>query len=51
MSVAQDGEGSFEKEYLEEGISRLEEEDKQVPTPENEEAIKKAEEALEELGE
>ena len=51
MSVAKDEDGGFDKEYLEEGIARLEKEDKEVPTPENEEAIKMAEEALEDLGE
>ena len=51
MSVASDGEGSFTKEYLEEGIARLEEEDRENPTPENEEAINLAEKALEDLGE
>lgn len=51
MSVASDGEGSFTKEYLEEGIARLEEENAENPTPENEEAIDLAEKALEDLGE
>lgn len=51
MAIASNGEGSFTKEYLEEGIARLKEEDAENPTPENEEAIKMAEEALEELGE
>lgn len=51
MSVADNGEAKFTKEYLEEGIARLEEEDQEVPTPENEEAIDMAEKALEELGE
>lgn len=51
MSVAANGDGGFTKEYLEEGISRLQEEDSEVHTPENEAAIKLAEEALEELGE
>lgn len=51
MSVAADLEGSFTKEYLEEGIARLEEEDSEAPTPENEEAISLAEKALEDLGE
>ena len=49
MSVASDGEGSFTKEYLEEGIARLEEENQENPTPENEEAINLAEKALEDL--
>lgn len=49
MSIAENGEGRFTKEYLEEGITRLEEEDAENPTPENEAAIKLAEEALEEL--
>ena len=43
MSVAANEEGGFTKEYLEEGVARLEEEDAENPTPENEEAIKKAE--------
>ena len=51
MSVAEDGEGKFTKEYLEDGIARLKSEDAETPTPENEAAIKMAEEALEELGE
>ena len=52
MSVAADtGEKGFTKEYLEEGIARLQEEDTEVPTPENEAAIKHAEDALEGLGE
>ena len=51
MSVAQDGEGGFTKEYLEEGIARLREENEESPTPENEAAIKLAEDALEDLGE
>lgn len=51
MSVVEDGEGKFTKEYLEEGITRLEEEDQENPTPENEEAINLAEKALEDLGE
>lgn len=51
MAVAENGEAKFTKEYLEEGIARLEEEDAELPTPENEAAIKLAEEALEELGE
>lgn len=51
MSVPENGTASFDKEYLEEGIARLEEENSEVPTPENEEAIKMAEKALEELGE
>lgn len=51
MSVAANEEGGFTKEYLEEGIARLEEEDTENPTPENEKAIKKAEKALEEIGE
>ena len=52
MAVAGDpGEAGFTKEYLEEGIARLREEDGAVPTPENEEAIRLAQEALEELGE
>lgn len=49
MAVADNGEAKFPKEYLEEGIARLEEEDSEVPTPENEAAIKLAEEALGEL--
>lgn len=51
MSVAADLEGSFTKEYLEEGIARLKEEDAEASTPENEEAISLAEKALEDLGE
>lgn len=51
MAVADNGEAKFPKEYLEEGIARLEEEDSEIPTPENEAAIRLAEEALEELGE
>ena len=51
MSVAADLEGGFTKEYLEEGIARLEEEDAEVSTPENEAAISLAEKALEDLGE
>ena len=52
MSVASDSGGSgFAKEYLEEGIARLQSEDKELPTPENEAAIKLAEGALEDLGE
>lgn len=52
MSVAGDGGvDGFTKEYLEDGIARLEEEDQEIPTPENEAAITLAEEALEELGE
>lgn len=51
MSTAENGEAKFDKEYLEEGIARLKEENKELPTPENEEAIRMAEKALEELGE
>lgn len=52
MSVAaNNGNGGFTKEYLEEGIARLQEEDTDTPTPEVEAAIKLAEEALENLGE
>ena len=51
MSVAEDGDAKFTKEYLEDGIARLEEENTEAPTPENEEAITLAEKALEELGE
>lgn len=51
MSVPENLEGTFDKEYLEDGIARLQEEDQEVPTPENEEAIKMAEKALEDLGE
>lgn len=51
MSTAENGEAKFNREYLEDGIARLEEEDQETPTPENEEAIKMAEDALEELGE
>lgn len=49
MSVNANLEGGFNKEYLENGIARLEEEDAEVPTPETEAAIKLAEQALEEL--
>lgn len=52
MAVASnDGDAKFVKEYLEEGIARLQEEDTENPTPENEAAIKLAEDALENLGE
>lgn len=51
MAVAENTEAKFTKEYLEEGITRLKEEDTENPTPENEEAIKMAEKALEEIGE
>lgn len=51
MAIAEDGEAKFTKEYLEEGIARLQEEDAENPTPENENAINMAEKALEELGE
>ena len=51
MSVPENSDTGFTKEYLEDGIARLKEEDKEVPTPENETAINLAEEALEELGE
>lgn len=52
MSVAANtGEKGFTKEYLEEGIARLKEEDSEIATPENEAAIGLAEEALENLGE
>lgn len=51
MSINRNGEGEFTKEYLEEGIARLEEENQEVPTPENEAAIELAEEALKNLGE
>lgn len=51
MAVADNGEAKFSKEYLENGIARLQEEDAEAPTPENEAAIKLAEEALEDLGE
>ena len=51
MSVPENEEGGFTKEYLEGGIARLEEEDTENPTPENEEAIGLAEKALEDLGE
>ena len=51
MSVNADGEGKFTKEYLEDGIARLQEEDQEAPTPENEAAIELAEQALEDLGE
>ena len=51
MSVPENNEAKFDKEYLEEGITRLKEEDEESPTPENETAINLAEEALEDLGE
>lgn len=51
MAIAENSEAKFTKEYLEEGIARLQEENAENPTPENEEAIKMAEKALEELGE
>ena len=51
MAIPENTEAKFNKEYLEEGIARLEEENAENPNPENEEAIKMAEEALEELGE
>ena len=51
MSVAADGEGKFGREYLEDGIERLEDEDVENPTPENEFAIGLAVDALEDLGE
>lgn len=52
MSVAANtGDEGFTKEYLEEGIARLEAENSETPTPENEAAIKLAENALEDLGE
>ena len=49
MSVAADGEGKFEKDYLENGIERLENEDLENPTPETEFAIGLAVDALENL--
>lgn len=52
MSVAEDtGRSGFDRDYLEGGITRLREEDAELATPENEAAIKLAEEALEDLGE
>lgn len=52
MSVAADtGEDGFTREYLEDGIERLEDEDIENPTPENEFAIGLAVDALENLGE
>ena len=52
MSVAANtGEKGFTKDYLEDGISRLREEDAEASTPETEAAIALAEEALEDLGE
>lgn len=52
MSVAGDTGGKgFTKEYLEEGIARLKKEDAEIAVPENEDAIKLAEDALENLGE
>lgn len=49
MSVAADGKGKFEKDYLEDGIERLEDEDVENPTPETEFAIGLAVDALENL--
>ena len=49
MSVAANGEGKFTKEYLENGIERLEDEDVENPTPETEFAIGLAVDALENL--
>ena len=46
MSVAEDGQKIVDRPYLEEGIARLEEENKELPTPENEEAIRMAEKEL-----
>ena len=52
MAIAADTSGhGFTKEYLKEGIARLKKEDSKYPTPENEAAIKLAEEALKNLGE
>lgn len=52
MAVASnDGEGKFPREYLENGIERLENEDIENPTPETEFAIGLAVNALENLGE
>lgn len=51
MSIAANGDGKFAKEYLEEGLARLREENIATPTPETEEAIELAEKALEKLGE
>ena len=51
MAVAGDGGKTFTKEYLEDGIARLEEENKIIPTPENETAIELARKALEKIGE
>lgn len=45
------GERKFDSKYLREGIARLKEENAELPTPENEAAIKLAEEALKDLGE
>lgn len=50
MAVASnDGVSKFHKEYLEDGIGRLEDEDIENPTPETEFAIGVASEALENL--
>ncbi len=49
MSVNANLKGGFSKEYLEEGIARMKEENKEISTPETEAAIKLAEQALEEL--
>lgn len=52
MSVASnDGGDGFTKEYLEDGIERLEDEYVENPTPETEFAIGLAVDALENLGE
>lgn len=51
MSVNANLGGTFDKDYLKEGIDRMEKENEATPTPEMEAAIKLAEQALEELGE
>lgn len=52
MSVAaNNGDKGFPREYLENGIERLEDEDIENPTPETEFAIGLAIDALEDLGE
>ena len=49
MAVPEVGEGSFPREYLEEGIERLQQEDSESHTPETQAAIDLAAEALENL--
>ncbi len=49
MAVAGDGGGGFTREYLEEGLTRLQEENEEIPNKETESAIEKIEEALAQL--